>query len=199
MIKLILIAGASASGKTTIANDIKKFLKDDVLIINQDSYYKEKKDFKTDLDKVNYDSPSSFDLDLLHSDIKKLLNKESINLPIYDHSKFERVGYKKIKAPRIIIIEGILALYDKKINKMSNLKIFIETPSDICLTRRIRRDLVERQRDIEEVLTRWHKFVRPSFNTFIKRTAESADIIIPFEDFNHNGLSIIKTFLKHEI
>jgi uridine kinase len=147
--KLILIVGGSASGKTTLSNMICELLDSKVTLITLDSYYKPKGSAKT-----NYDSPKSFDFKLLESDLKKMMNNEEINLPVYNYATFSRTSYEKVKASEYIIVEGIHTLYSKNIKNMADFKIFVETPSDTRLARRILRDIKERGRKTEDVINR---------------------------------------------
>ncbi|MFN4219498.1 MAG: uridine kinase [bacterium] len=185
---VILIAGGTASGKTTVANKITELLtarniQDKVTIINMDSYYVDLSniDFE-ERKKLNFDHPASVDWELLYQHLEDLLNRKSIKKPIYSYVEYTRTGRYEIVHPApVIIIEGLFALYDPKIRKLANIKIFVEAPDDIRLIRRIYRDIKERGRSIDEVINQYLNYVRPMYVEFIKPTKKYADVIIQNE------------------
>lgn len=185
---VILIAGGTASGKTTVANKITELLtarniQDKVTIINMDSYYVDLSniDFQ-ERKKLNFDHPASVDWGLLHQHLEDLLNGKPIKKPIYSYVEYTRTGkYEIIYSTPVIIIEGLFALYDPKIRKLANIKIFVEAPDDIRLIRRIYRDIKERGRSIDEVINQYLNYVRPMYVEFIKPTKKYADVIIQNE------------------
>ena len=178
---LILIAGGSGSGKTTLAKKIvEQSGKNKVLLLSIDSYYKDLSNLKINArKKVNFDNPDSIDWALLKKDVLSLLDNKPINIPVYSFKLHTRIGYKKIKPKKIIVVEGIFSLYDTKLNEMSNLRLFVDTPPDIRLIRRLERDIKERGRTPTVVIKQWLSAVKPMHDEFIEPTKSNAHVIIP--------------------
>lgn len=198
--KLIILAGSSGSGKTTIAKKIaKKFNKSHAQILCLDQFYKPDNTLKTIFknQQPNHDHPSSFDWNLLKRVIKKLLSNQSANVPVYDYATNSRTNKTiKIKPSHILILEGTLSLHDKVIRKWASLKVFVDTPLDECFIRRLERDVNERNRTSKSVIEKWHLTVRPMFFEFVWRESEMADIILPWYQTNPRGLQVIFCALK---
>ncbi|MBG0764874.1 MAG: uridine kinase [Tissierellales bacterium] len=176
------ITGGSGSGKTTIVNKIKTEIpRKSVLVIEQDSYYKDQSELSyEERCKTNYDHPLAFDSDLLVEHLENLSKWEDIQKPTYDYSIHNRKEERELVKPKdIIILEGILIFYDERLRDLLDIKIFVDTDSDIRLVRRIIRDINERGRTIESVLNQYMKTVRPAHEQFIEPTKKFADIIIP--------------------
>ncbi|MDG2845208.1 uridine kinase, partial [Vibrio parahaemolyticus] len=152
---IIGIAGGTGSGKSTVTNEIYKAITDkNVVVIEQDSYYKDQSDLSfEERVKTNYDHPFAFDNQLLISHLKKLINWESIEKPIYDFENHNRKKETILVEPKdIIILEGILILYDEELRKMMDIKIFVDTDADVRVIRRINRDMNFRGRTLESVI-----------------------------------------------
>jgi uridine kinase len=197
---LIGIAGGSACGKLTLLNEIKsKITEYKICVINMDSYYKEvPKD--TNITEYNYDTPQAFDFELLFNNIKDLRNGKSIERNVYDYKENKMSNEKIIiESCPIIMIEGIFAFYDSRIRNLIDLKIFIDTDSDIRLSRIIYRDINERGRDLQTSIERYHKFVKHGFEEFVAPTKRYADIIIPIGAHNIPVNNIITQYLKREL
>ena len=177
---LIGIAGGSACGKRTLLNEIKQEIKDyKVCVISLDSYYKDLPQ-DTNISEYNFDLPQAFDFELLLNHIKDLRNGKTIEMNLYDFKENKKSNIKtKIESCPIIIIEGIFGFYDSRIRNLMDLKIFIDTDSDIRLSRIIYRDISERGRDLLTSIERYHKFVKPGYEEFVAPTRKYADIIIP--------------------
>ncbi len=193
------ITGGSGSGKTTIVNKIKTDIpKASVLVIEQDSYYKDQSELSyEERCKTNYDHPFAFDSDLLVEHLEKLANWEDIEKPTYDYSIHNRKKERELINPRdIIILEGILIFYDERLRDLLDIKIFVDTDSDIRLVRRIVRDINERGRSLESVLNQYMKTVRPAHEQFIEPTKKFADIIIPEGGHNLVAIDIMVTKIK---
>lgn len=192
---IVGIAGASASGKTlvskTICNDLGQ---SKVLMIPEDSYYKDLANMPISVrEKVNFDHPEAFDHQLCHKQLADLQALKEIDLPIYDYEKHTRkTETKRLKPAPIIILEGILIFSDPKLRSLMDIKIFIDTPLDICLTRRIKRDIEERGRQLDSILEQYSKTVRPMYLQFIEPSKRYADIIIPRGGKNHIAIDMIK-------
>lgn len=201
MNKLIIVTGGTASGKTTIAKKLKDELKDDAVILKLDDYYNDLSHLSHEERKeINYDHPSSFEWKLIESDLKKILNNEEINVPIYDYIESTRTDKTTLVKPKkVIIFEGILSAYEPLINKLAHMIVFVETASDIRLLRRIKRDVEERGRSLDNVLSQWENTVKPMHNQFIAPTKRYAHVIIPEGGENDIGLSILYAGIKRLI
>ncbi|KAF9405406.1 hypothetical protein BGZ94_003563 [Podila epigama] len=184
---IVGIAGGSASGKTSVAQRIIKNLNVPwVVLLSMDSFYKDLTPEEVAIAKRNdwdFDSPNSYDYDLLLETIVKLKQGRRVDVPIYDFETHKRVPNKHttIYGANVIIFEGIFGLYDKKVLEMmaSDLKVFVDTDTDICLARRIKRDVAERGFDVAGVLKLYQRFVKPSYDNYVYPTKQNADVVIP--------------------
>jgi uridine kinase len=169
-----------------------------VLVIEQDSYYKDQSELSyEERCKTNYDHPLAFDSDLLVEHLENLSKWEDIQKPTYDYSIHNRKEERELVKPKdIIILEGILIFYDERLRDLLDIKIFVDTDSDIRLVRRIIRDINERGRTIESVLNQYMKTVRPAHEQFIEPTKKFADIIIPEGGENLVAIDIMVTKIK---
>ena len=195
---IVGIAGGSASGKTTIVNNIKELFQNDIELISHDNYYLSNDD-KTmeERVKLNYDHPSSFDTYKMIEDIKKLKEGEIIYRPVYDytqHTRAKEVVEKKKK--KVIILEGILILEDPRLRDLMDIKVFVDTDADERLMRRILRDTQERGRTVESVLNQYVTTVKPMHEQFVEPSKKYADIIIPRGGENKIGIHILQEHLK---
>ena len=195
---IVGIAGGTASGKTTIVRKIKEKFGDDIAVINHDSYYKAHDDLSyEDRSRLNYDHPESFDTDLMISDVKKLKNNEPIDMPVYDYTIHNRAdSIVHVVPKKVIIIEGILILENKELRDLMDIKVFVDTDADERLMRRIRRDMVERARSIESILTQYAETVKPMHEQFVEPSKKYADIIIPRGGENLTGINILQEHLN---
>ena len=179
---VIGIAGGTGSGKTTVVNQIIQELPEgEVCVISQDSYYKDTSHLSlTDRTKINFDHPKAIDFDLLVAHLKELKKGKAIEQPIYSFVEHNRTKETITTHPKkVIIIEGILILTHTDIRKLFDIKLYVHTDSDERLIRRLRRDMAERGRNLEEVLDRYQNTLKPMHQQFIEPTKEFADIIIP--------------------
>ena len=197
---IIGVAGGSGSGKTRLVKNTLLALSDTkTTSIEVDSYYKDLSHlpFK-EREKNNFDHPDAIDFELLYQDLKKLLKNEVIYCPIYNYKTHTREKNKsvKIEKVKIIILEGILALHDAKIRELMAMKIFVDTPSDVRLLRRIKRDVNKRGRTIENITEQYNKTVKPMFLKFVEPTKEYADIIVPKGGKNKISIDAIVTNIK---
>lgn len=197
---VILIAGASGSGKSTFANEIYKSTPKNkkCVIICQDSYYHSNHNLtQQERRAINYDHPSSFEWDLMINQIEDLKNNNPIKVPIYDYKKEERISdFHLINEADIIILEGIYALYNEKLNALADLKVFIETPKDECLIRRLTRDIYERGRNFDSVVQQWRETVSPMYDQFIEPSKRNANVTIVWNKNNRVALNLVKTWLQ---
>lgn len=192
---LIIVAGGSASGKTTVVKNLMSRLDiNEVGIISLDNYYNDQSNLSMDERKqTNYDHPDSFDMDLLYIQLKELLAGKDIKEPVYDfvnHNRKEN-EYILISPKKVIILEGILTLYDKKIRDLANLKIYVECDDDIRFIRRLERDMVERGRTGKFVIKQYLETVKPSHEAYVNPTKRYADIIIPNDKSHDVALEVI--------
>lgn len=191
---LIGITGGTGSGKSTVSKEIFKSIHGkDITIIEQDSYYKDQSDLTfEERIKTNYDHPFAFDNKLLIEQLKTLMKNKPIEKPIYD---FENHTRKKetitVESKDIIILEGILILSEEEIRELLDIKIFVDTDSDVRVIRRILRDIRDRGRTLESVVIQYMETVRPAHLQFIEPTKRYADIIIPEGGYNKVAIDII--------
>lgn len=196
---IIGIAGGTGSGKTTVVNKIVQSITDNsVAVLAQDAYYKDNKGLSfEERQKINYDHPNSIDFDLLLEQLKELKKGNEIQQPIYSYTTHSREeDYKVIHPKNVLIVEGILVFTNKELRDLCDIKIFVHTDSDERLIRRIRRDITERGRDIEEVLTRYTTTLKPMHIQFIEPTMKFADIIIPIGGENQVAIDVIASMIK---
>lgn len=202
---IIAVAGGSASGKTTVVEEvISKLKKEFVVIIMHDDYYKEHNHLSLEERKtVNYDHPDSIDNELFLKHVNKLLKGEEINKPIYDFNTYSRLEKtEKITPKKVIILEGILVLTDKRIRELADIKLYVDLDSDMRFIRRMERDIKERGRTVESVVDQYLKTVKPMHHQFVEPTKRYADVIIP-NDHKHDVavdiiVSKINTILGEE-
>ncbi|PRQ54064.1 putative transferase [Rosa chinensis] len=188
------VAGGTASGKTTVCNLIISQLRDQrVVLVNQDSFYHSLNEEKLKtVHEYNFDHPESFDTELLLSCMEKLKLGQAVSIPNYDFKTHQSIEpARQVNPSDIIILEGILVLHDPRVRDLMNMKIFVDTDSDVRLSRRIQRDTVERGRNIQNVLEQYTKFVKPSFDEFILPSKKYADIIIPRGGDNDVAIDLI--------
>lgn len=193
------ISGPSASGKSLLANTIVNELgSDQVVVISEDAYYKDNNhlDF-AEREKINYDHPDSFDHALLCEHLKRLQKGESVEIPIYSHSKHLRLPETRfIGRHTIIVLEGILLFTDKILRELMDIRIFMSAPLDVCLSRRLMRDVVERHRSFESVLHQYEKTVRPMYLQFIEPSSRYADLIVPRGGENRIAIDMIQAKMR---
>ena len=196
---VIGIAGGTGSGKTSVANRILDQLdKEHVLIIQHDSYYKDISQFDGHTpDKVNYDHPDSLDTILMIQHINSLCDGKTIDKPIYNFATQRRMTETlRIEPKDIIIIDGILIFVDKKLRELMDIKIFVDTDVDERLIRRIRRDILERGRTVENVINQYLDTVKPMHLEFVEPSKHWADIIIPRGADNLIAIDMVVTKIR---
>jgi uridine kinase len=197
---IIGIAGGSGSGKTRLAKNVLKEINNkQVQAITVDSYYKDLSHLTFDeRAKNNFDHPDAIDFDLLYHDLKNIMDNKAIFTPLYDYKTHTREKEKsnKIENVKVVILEGILALYNSDIRNLMSMKIFVDTPSDVRLLRRIKRDVNKRARSIESVTEQYNNTVKPMFLKFVKPTKDYADLIVPNGGKNKISIDAIVTNIK---
>ena len=197
---LITIAGGTASGKTTVVEEIIRYFdSDSVTVLCQDNYYKAQDDMTLEeRKKINYDHPNSFDMDLLYEDIQQLWEGKAIDSPLYDFKEHNRKKEETqyIYPTKVIILEGILSLYDKRIRDLSDILIYVESDADIRFIRRLKRDIQERGRDLNNVILQYLSTVKPMYDAYIAPTKRFADIIIPNDTKHDVAIEILAAKIK---
>ena len=199
---IIGIAGGTGCGKTTVVEQIIAQLPvDEVCVISQDSYYKDTSDLSyQERVKINFDHPNSIDFDLLLQHLKALRYGASFEQPVYSFVEHNRTGETITTHPKkVVIVEGILILTQPEIRAMFDVNVFVHADSDERLIRRLKRDISERGRNIDEVLTRYQTTLKPMHQQFIEPTKEFADIIIPTNKYNTVAVDLIRTIISERL
>ncbi len=196
-VKIIGITGGSGSGKSTIVRKISEVCSEFVFI-PQDNYYRSASYISNEnITAFNFDHPDAFDMPLLFEHLKMLKEGKTIEMPLYDFVLHRRKDDRLHIEPKpLVIIEGLMVLYDKRIRELLDLKLYVDTPDDIRFIRRLKRDISERGRTVESVCTQYLEVVRPGHFCFIEPTKVYADIIIPEGGYNENALSVLIPFVK---
>lgn len=203
---IIGISGGTGSGKTTVAQKIISSVgAENVVYLQQDSYYRNLGDMPLDLrHRVNFDHPDAFDTELLMNHLEALRAGESIEQPTYDYPTHSRRTETIHVEPRpVIIVEGILVFVNSQTRGLMDLKLFVDTDADIRFIRRLDRDVHERGRSVESVINQYTTTVRPMHLQFVEPSKRYADIIIPEGGFNDVGIDLItgkvKSFLARSV
>ena len=199
---IIGITGGTGSGKTTVVNQIVKHLpEEEVCVISQDSYYKATDNLSLEeRAKINFDHPRAIDFDLLVQHLKKLKSNETIAQPVYSFVTHNRTKDTVTTYPRkVIIVEGILIFNNEELRSLFDIKIFVHADTDERLIRRVRRDITERGRNVEEVLNRYQDTLKPMHRQFIEPTKNFADIIIPNDRHNTVAIDIVRSVINERL
>jgi len=199
---IIGIAGGTGSGKTTVVNQILNELPtQEVTVISQDSYYN-KNDHLSYEERcnINFDHPRAIDFELLIKHLKKLKKGSTIEQPIYSFVTHNRSSDTVKTHPRkVVIVEGILIFINKELRDLIDIKVFVHADSDERLIRRLKRDIKERGRDLDEVLLRYQVTLKPMHQEFIEPTKNYADIIIPNDKYNTVAVDIVRTVINERL
>jgi uridine kinase len=199
---IIGIAGGTGSGKTTVVDQIITELpQNEVCVISQDSYYKDTSHLTYDQRvEINFDHPNSIDFDLLVNHLELLRKGQSFEQPVYSFIDHNRTIETITTHPRkVVIVEGILILTHPEIRDMFDIKVFVHADSDERLIRRLKRDMADRGRDLNEVLDRYQNTLKPMHQEFIEPTKEFADIIIPTNRYNTVAVSLIRSIIHQKL
>ncbi|KAH0895265.1 hypothetical protein HID58_057694, partial [Brassica napus] len=200
---VIGVAGGAASGKTTVCDMIMQQLHDQrAVVVNQDSFYHNVNE--KELARVhdyNFDHPDAFDTEQLLCSMEKLRKGQAVDIPNYDFKSYKNNVFppRRVNPSDVIILEGILIFHDPRVRDLMNMKIFVDADADVRLARRIKRDTVEKGRDIATVLDQYSKFVKPAFEDFILPTKKYADIIIPRGGDNHVAIDLIVQHIRTKL
>jgi uridine kinase len=199
---IIGICGGTGSGKTTVVNKILDILPEDqVVILSQDSYYKDNSHIPLEERKlINFDHPNSIEFDLLYKHIQELKIGNSIQKPMYSYLSCTRDSKTiTVQSKEVIILEGILLFSDERIRNICNMKVFVDAAADERLMRVIKRDIIERGRNVEQTLERYIDTVRPMHEQFIEPTKRYADIIIPLGGENVVAINILASTIRQKL
>lgn len=199
---IIGICGGTGSGKTTVVNKILDILPaNQVAILSQDSYYKDNSTISIEERKhINFDHPNSIEFDLLYNQINELKNGNSIEMPIYSYITCTRSSETiHIQSKEVILIEGILLFSDERIRNICNVKVFVDAPPDERLLRVLKRDIIERGRNVQQTLDRYIDTVKPMHEQFIEPTKRFADIIVPLGGENTVAINILASTIRQKL
>jgi len=199
---IIGIAGGTGSGKTTVVHQIMNELPDtEVGVISQDSYYKKNSHLSyEERSKINFDHPRAIDFDLLVTHLKDLKNGNVVEQPVYSFVTHDRTDDVILTHPRkVMIVEGILILTNPELRDMFDIKVYVHADSDERLIRRLKRDIAERGRDMNEVVNRYQNTLKPMHDQFIEPTKNFADIIIPNDNYNTVAIEVVRAVIKQRI
>ena len=178
---LIGIAGGSGSGKTTLTQNIIQHFQSRISLLRHDDYYKSQKDLTlAERASLNYDHPSAFDTDLLIQHIDLLKQGHAVSCPVYDYTVHDRSENTRIvESTEVILLEGILIFENPELLARMDMKIYVDTDADVRIVRRILRDVKERGRTLDSVITQYLSTVKPMHDAFVEPSKKNADIIIP--------------------
>lgn len=197
MARVIGICGGSGSGKTTIVEKIRELV-GEFAFIPQDNYYRSAEHVSNvNITGFNFDHPSAFDTELLVEHVTALKQGRPINMPEYDfvHHR-RRETTTKVEPGKLIIFEGILIYFDARLRDLIDLKLFVDTPDDIRFIRRLSRDVKERGRTVDSVVTQYLEVVRPGHYQFVEPTKVYADLIVPEGGSNEKALEVLGSFMR---
>ena len=191
---LIGVAGGSNSGKTTISERLAELMGGEQLsLIRLDSYYIARTDEPIEVRaQANYDHPDAFDWELLNDHLAALTAGASVEVPVYDFTNHDRSDRSDLVPPaKVVVVEGILVLWEPRFRERFDLKIFVDTPADLRIIRRLRRDVAERGRTPESILDQYLTTVRPAHELFIEPSKRYADVIVPEGGLNRPALEVL--------
>ncbi len=196
---VIGVAGGTGSGKTTVARAIlKRAGTQQISLIQHDAYYKDLSDLPlAQRSMMNFDHPDALDNELLIVHLKELKAGRAIEMPVYDFTTHTRTGQtRRVEPHRIILVEGILIFADEALRRLMDVKIYVDTDSDIRFIRRLQRDIAERGRTMESVIHQYLTTVRPMHQEFVEPSKRYADVIIPEGGFNEVAIELIAARIK---
>ncbi|KAG0557709.1 hypothetical protein M758_11G146800 [Ceratodon purpureus] len=200
---VIGVAGGTASGKTTVCDMIIQQLHDHrVVLVNQDSFYRGlTSEEMANVGEYNFDHPDAFDTEQLLECLGSLKANQPFQIPVYDFKRHQRCcdRFRKVNASDVVIVEGILVFHDARVRELMNMKIFVDTDADVRLARRIRRDTLERGRDVNSVIEQYAKFVKPAFDDFVLPSKKFADVILPRGGDNHVAIDLIVQHIRMKL
>jgi len=200
---IIAIVGASASGKSLFAQTIYDELllelgENNIAIIKEDCYYRSQDHLSMEeRSLINYDHPAAFEHELLADHLTQLSSQQAVEIPSYSYTVHTRLNETNSQNPaKVILVEGILLLEDQKLRDLFNIKIFMDIPLDVCLLRRIKRDMIERERNLESITQQYMETVRPMYYQYIEPSKAYADIIITQGGKNRMAIEVLKAKIR---
>ena len=199
---VVAVAGGSGSGKTTLVRRLVAALAGhEVLVLELDHYYRDLSHLEPAArDRVNFDHPDALELDLLHRHLEALQRGASVARPVYDFPTHTRKSATvALTTCPVVIVDGILALFDARVNALADLKVFVDADDDLRLARRIRRDIEERGRTLESTVSQYTATVKPMYQRFIAPTRQAADIVIPWNSYNDRAVAFLARAVKLSI
>jgi len=200
-ILVIGIAGGTGSGKTTFMNNLIQPFLDDVTILSHDNYYKRHDDLTYEQRcRLNYDEPAALETDLMAAHLDLLRQGQAIDCPVYDFTQHNRSSETIRLVPRkVIIVEGILIFENKELRDLMDIRIFVDTDADVRLCRRILRDVEERGRSLESVLSQYQNTVKPMHEQYVEPSKKHANIIVPEGGENYVALDMITGRIRRHL
>ncbi len=198
---VIGIAGGSGSGKTTLTNQIAAQLKESVTVIKHDDYYKAHDEMTyEERCRLNYDHPNAFDTELMIEHLKLLRQGRSVECPVYDYTVHNRGKDTVIINPgQVIIVEGILIFENKALCELMDIRIFVDTDADLRIIRRIQRDVMERARSLDSVISQYLHTVKPMHEQFVEPSKKNANIIVPEGGYNQVAMEMIRNHILNHL
>lgn len=196
-VRIVGVTGGSGSGKTTIVSRMTEIAREYALVA-QDNYYRSAEHVTNlTITGFNFDHPDAFDSELLCEQLAELKAGRTIRMPQYDFVHHRRlVETVTVEPRRLVILEGIMIFVDRRVRDLIDLKLYVDTPDDVRFIRRLRRDISERGRTVDSVITQWIEKVRPGHYEFVEPTKAYADLIIPEGGFNERALEVMIPFLR---
>ncbi len=196
---VIGIAGGTGSGKSTLLDNLNARFADNVAVLHHDNYYRRRDDLPmSERVKINYDEPAALETDLMAQHLIQLKRGETIRCPVYDFSQHNRSDKTVAVEPKkVIIVEGILIFEDEQLRNLMDVRIFVDTDADVRLCRRIIRDVEERGRTLESVLTQYQTTVKPMHEKYVEPSKKYANIVVPEGGHNYVALDMILTSIQH--
>jgi uridine kinase len=191
---LLGVAGGCGSGKTTVAERLAALIGGaDLALLRLDAYYRDRNHLPfEERAAINYDHPDAFDWPLLLDHVRALQDGHAVQVPVYDFATYLRLPDRQTVAPaRIVVVEGILVLYDPELRERFDLRVFVDTDADVRFIRRLERDVSERERSAESVIEQYLETVRPSHLQFIEPSKRYADVIVPHGGMNVPALDVL--------
>jgi uridine kinase len=196
---LVGVAGGSGSGKTTVAERLAELIGEpDLALVRLDAYYCDRNDLPfEERAAINYDHPDAFDWPLLLDHVADLHRGLEVRVPVYDFASYERLPDRVVVAPaRVVVVEGILVLYEPQLRAQFDLRVFVDTDADVRFIRRLERDVAVRQRSVASVIEQYLGTVRPSHEQFIEPSKRHADVIIPHGGMNAPALDVLRARVR---
>jgi uridine kinase len=193
------VAGGSGSGKTTVAERLAELIGEpDLALVRLDAYYCDRNDCSfEERAAANYDHPDAFDWALLLDHVRALEAGHPVEVPVYDFSAYERRPERVTVAPaRVVVVEGILVLYEPALRERFDLRVFVDTDADVRFIRRLERDIAQRQRSVASVIEQYLATVRPSHEQFIEPSKRHADVIVPHGGLNAPALDVLRARVR---